>query len=130
MLLYISRSFMKACLSNCSNHYHMTKRANTVNWKQYHNTREYLISFFRLPVSKAAKYSSTDLDDIDVHSFLCSPLHAERLGQRKSTLPSCKCIYAAFVQKVPLLKLKFPLLQSTFISHKCRYYSRYPWTPV
>lgn len=95
MLLLVYRIITKACLSNCWNHYQINKKAKPLNWKHYYNTREYLISFSRLPVSEAAKHSSMDLDNRNVHSFLCPPPHAESRAHIKSTLSYHKYVRAS-----------------------------------
>lgn len=126
MLLLVYRSITKACFSNCSNHYQINKKANPLSWKHYYNTREYLISFSRLPVSEAAKYSSMGLDKRNVHSFLCPQClssticrkpRSQKINPFLSQICMCFLQQAPSVQKkLPLFKLKFPFFQSTFKS--------------
>ena len=110
MLLLVCRSITNACLSNCSNN-QTNKKAKVLHWKQYYNTRVYLISFSRLPVSEAAKHFTVDLDSRNVHSFLsaCPPPYAESPDYRKSTRSYHKYV-CAFYSKHPLSKRSFLFL--------------------
>lgn len=126
MLLLVYRSITKACVSNCWNHYQINKKANLLNCKHYYNTKEYLISLSRLPVSEAVISSGMDLDNRNVHSFLrpqclsstlCRKPRLQEINSFLSQIRMCLLQQAPYVQKkLPLFNLKFPFFQSTFNS--------------